>query len=84
MSRSTLEHRDPAKLKPHPLSRQIYGEDLDERFVASVLKAGILMPLVILRDDTIISGRRRREVAAQQRGRLGGLCPTRESGTLSP
>lgn len=47
-------------LKPHPKNREVYGdEDLPQDFVESVRAKGILVPLVIKGDGTIISGHRR-------------------------
>lgn len=66
----TFEYRDPAKLKNHLLSIELYGESLDDEFMESVRKAGkILEPLRILGkgsaypEGTVISGRRRRMAA---------------------
>ena len=63
-----FERRDPATLKNHPLSIEVYGESLDDHFVASVKEQGILVPLRILRNGTIIHGRRRRMLAMKWRG----------------
>ena len=53
-----------AKLKPHPLNRKIYGDEvLPEDFVESVRRHGIMMPLAIKEDGTIISGHRRWQAA---------------------
>ena len=30
MAKPTFEYRDPAKLKNHPLSIELYGESLDD------------------------------------------------------
>lgn len=70
--RPTLEYRDPAKLKNHLLSIELYGEELDAEFLESVKQAGrILEPLRILGkqsaypEGTIVSGRRRRIAASK-------------------
>lgn len=63
MATATFEQKDPGSLKNHPLSIEIYGEELDEQFVESVKTAGILVPLRVLRDGTVVAGRRRRMVA---------------------
>jgi N6-adenosine-specific RNA methylase IME4 len=47
-----------SELKPHPLSQAIYGEP-DLGLLDSIQKLGILEPLVVKRDGTIISGHRR-------------------------
>src|SRR3990172_2291586 len=62
---ATLEYRDPTKLTNHPLSIQIYGEQLTKEFVDSVTEVGIKLPLRVLRDGTIIAGRRRRILACK-------------------
>ena len=49
-----------AELQPHPDNARIYGaEELPQSFVESVKVHGILEPLVIKHDGTIISGHRR-------------------------
>ena len=51
-------------LKPSPENRRIYGGGaLPEAFVESVRRNGILVPLAIKRDGTIISGHRRWQAA---------------------
>ena len=56
------------KLKPHPLNIKLYGEEeVDEGLVASIKEKGILVPIVIKEDKTIISGHRR-WVAAKKAG----------------
>jgi len=55
-----LEFRETKDLKPHPLNQQIYGEtEPDPELVTSIKKEGIITPLVILRDGTIVSGHQR-------------------------
>lgn len=63
MVKTVFENRSVGWLKPHPLSREIYGDDLDDAFVESVRSLGVLIPLRVLRDGTIVSGRRRWMVA---------------------
>jgi ParB family chromosome partitioning protein len=47
-------------LKPHPVNRKLYGaETISQDFIDSIKENGILEPLVIKRDGTIISGHRR-------------------------
>ena len=65
MATETFERKQTSSLRPHKLSKEIYGEDLDERFVESIRVAGILSPLRVLRDGTIVSGRRRWLAAKQ-------------------
>jgi 16S rRNA G966 N2-methylase RsmD len=55
---------DPRNLTPHPKNTDIYGdaadaEDIDETFRASIKQKGVLVPLVVTDDNTIISGHRR-------------------------
>ena len=48
------------QLKYHPFSKNIYGdEELPEGFIESIDNHGILVPLVVKKDGTIISGHRR-------------------------
>ncbi len=52
------------ELKPHPLNKKIYGtEEISETFLASVRQKGILVPLAVKADGTIISGHRRWQAA---------------------
>ena len=47
-------------LKPHPVNQKLYGaETIPQDFIDSIKEKGILEPLVIKRDGTIISGHRR-------------------------
>ena len=56
--------RRTADLKPHPMNRKLYGEEvLPPEFVASIRENGILVPLAVKEDGTIISGHRRWQVA---------------------
>lgn len=48
------------KLKPHPLNESIYGEqEADAGLIESIKNNGIMEPLVIKEDGTIMSGHRR-------------------------
>lgn len=54
------------KLQPHDLNVQIYGNgQLPADFLASVHENGILVPLAVLADGTIISGHRRWQAAQE-------------------
>ena len=65
----TNEHRDPQKLKNHPLNIKLYkGAPPTADFVASVKAHGILTPLLITTDDVVISGHDRKNAA-----RMAGL-----------
>jgi len=56
--------RRTTDLKPHPMNRKLYGEEvLPPEFVASIRENGILVPLAVKEDGTIISGHRRWQVA---------------------
>jgi len=56
--------RRTADLKPHPINRKLYGEEvLPPEFVASIRENGILVPLAVKEDGTIISGHRRWQAA---------------------
>lgn len=47
-------------LNPHPLNIEIYGQEVvDQELVQSIIKSGLLTPLTIKTDNTIISGHRR-------------------------
>lgn len=48
-----------AELKPHPINEKIYGKSCDEELLRSVKDVGILAPLLITREKTIISGHQR-------------------------
>src|SRR5690606_19918583 len=51
-------------LKPHPLNRKIYGDEAPPSdFIESVRRHGIMVPLAIKEDGTIISGHRRWQAA---------------------
>lgn len=52
--------KSPHDLKPHHVNKDIYGlEVVDTDLVESIKNKGILEPLVILDDNTILSGHRR-------------------------
>jgi len=52
--------RRVSELRAHPLNERLYGsESLGEVFLHSVKEKGILVPLAIKQDGTIISGHRR-------------------------
>jgi N6-adenosine-specific RNA methylase IME4/ParB-like chromosome segregation protein Spo0J len=55
-----IVRRPTLELRPHPLSAEIYGPpELDADFLDSIERFGILTPLSILSDGTILSGHRR-------------------------
>lgn len=63
---STFETRDPSELKRHPKNKEIYGElTLEPDFRASIEGEGVLEPVVITPDDTIVSGHRRIKAAKE-------------------
>jgi ParB-like chromosome segregation protein Spo0J len=62
METTVIEYVDPKDLKNHPLNIEIYGDVADEEFVDSCSN-GIIEPLVVLADNTIISGHRRMQAA---------------------
>ncbi len=52
--------RKPGDLKPNPFNVDIYGtEEVDEELLISIKEKGLLEPIVIKDDGTIISGHRR-------------------------
>lgn len=52
------------QLRPHPLNAEIYGDEpIDPDFRDSIAEDGIITPLVIDQDGTILSGHRRWKVA---------------------
>ena len=52
------------ELKSHPLNEKLYGkEELPESFLTSIRTRGILVPLIIKPNGTIISGHRRWKAA---------------------
>lgn len=60
-----MEMRNPADLKPHPVSLNLYGVDTTEDLVESVREFGILTPIIITPADVVISGHRRWRVALE-------------------
>lgn len=52
--------KSPKDLKPHPLNKEIYGEEnADPDLIESIRTKGILETLVIRDDNVILSGHRR-------------------------
>lgn len=61
-----LKHLDPIKLRPHPISQQIYQDSPSDELRASVRESGVISPLVVAADErTVVSGRRRRSAAIE-------------------
>jgi len=58
-----METRLLTSLRPHPINSNIYGDSADADLVQSVTQKGILNPLLIALDGTIISGHRRWDAA---------------------
>jgi N6-adenosine-specific RNA methylase IME4 len=57
---------DPTELSAHPRNEAIYGEpEIDGGFAESIENNGVLEPLVIKKDKTIISGHRRQQAAVE-------------------
>lgn len=55
----------PDKLRPHPLNQDVYGDEVpDEGLVESVRTYGILDPLQVTPDNTVLSGHRRLQAAS--------------------
>lgn len=47
-------------LKPHPFNAAVYGQEaVDEELLKSIVENGVLVPLTIKKDGTIVSGHRR-------------------------
>lgn len=70
---TTFVFKSPSELKINPYNLSIYGsEPLDWDLVYSIEKNGLLEPLVIKSDNTIISGHRRWK--ALQHLRMGAPC----------
>lgn len=60
----SVTYRAPDSLRPHPLNGRVYDADRDaEELRASVAAHGILAPLTIDQDGTILSGHRRWQAA---------------------
>lgn len=61
---SQLKYVELKKLKPHPKNIEIYGdEEPQQDFLDSIKSKGILVPIAIKEDGTIISGHRRWKAA---------------------
>lgn len=60
---SGIEQRDPRSLKNHLVNIEIYGSSPSEEFLESVRAHGVLVPLTITTDGTVISGHSRRQAA---------------------
>lgn len=58
-----VEHRLVEALRPHPLNAEIYGDEADDELVSRVQMLGIIHPLLITADNTVISGHRRLDAA---------------------
>ena len=57
-------YRAPDTLRPHPLNERVYDADRDaDELRASVATHGILVPLTIDQDGSILSGHRRWQAA---------------------
>jgi len=65
--RQRIEYRPLSALQPHPLNASIYGDGCDQELLDSVKAKGILTPLLVTKNDQIISGHRRYN-AAQMAG----------------
>jgi len=61
------ETRKTQDLKSHREQSRIYGDKPDEDLTKSIEKLGILSPLVITREDVIVSGYRRWKVAQKMK-----------------
>ncbi|MCA9546834.1 MAG: ParB N-terminal domain-containing protein [Myxococcales bacterium] len=62
---ATVELRAVDDLKPHPLNERIYGDHADDELIARVQMLGIIHPLLIAHDGTVISGHRRLDAATR-------------------
>jgi len=61
-----MKTRPVSELQPHPLNEEVYGEEkIDEKFLKSVKRQGILVPLKAKKDGTIVSGHRRWRAAKE-------------------
>lgn len=59
-----LQWHSPTNLKDHPLNTKLYGNGAPPAdLVASVKEHGVLQPLLILPDTTVIAGHRRKNAA---------------------
>lgn len=59
----TITHRDPRELREHPLNATLYGDEPDADLIESVRSSGVVEPIMILADGTVVSGHRRRKAA---------------------
>ena len=71
MEDKKIEKRKITDLKPHPLNEEIYNDTYDEQLLYSIYIRGILTPLVITKDNVIISGHRRYEAAKKLLDKFG-------------
>ena len=62
-----IDMRPVASLRPHPRNAAIYGDSADGDLIESIRSKGILNPLLITADGTVISGHRRL-IAAKRAG----------------
>lgn len=53
------------KLTRHPLSIKLYGYELEPKFLASVKQYGIICPIQVTQDLTIVDGHRRYQAACK-------------------
>ena len=60
---SNIEQRELSQLKKHLVNTDIYGDEVNAEFVASIKNLGVLVPLTVLPDGTVISGHRRMQAA---------------------
>src|SRR5207248_11592509 len=58
-----MPNRKVSLLNPHPENARIYGDDVDEKLLASVRAHGVYEPLLVTREGLIISGHRRWKAA---------------------
>lgn len=66
MSESQHDYRDIEELTRHPLNQEVYGDlTLEPDFIDSIEQHGILEPILIKPDGTIISGHRRYTAALE-------------------
>ena len=54
-----IEWVDPATLKPHKFSQDIYGANGHEDLIESIKELGVLQPIFVTNSNIIISGHRR-------------------------
>lgn len=63
MGFNSYEHWKVSKLKPHRLNEKVFGElgdsADDAQFVQSIKERGIIQPIVLAADGTVVSGHRR-------------------------